>query len=152
MKISLRRRHSPMVTNGALNHKIDYITIFQEILNLEGHQNWITGSRVTDILLNVWIFPIVQSGEANRWRVWYQLCLGLFKNYSHTSLHDENGPFPKKTGFVKYPTAHTFLIKVPKNTQFFGCNATFLSNHLKANGLGISEHPNFCSIAFQLKE
>ena len=41
-------------------------------LNLEGHQNRITGSRVTAILLNGWIFPIGQSGEASRWRVCYQ--------------------------------------------------------------------------------
>ena len=43
-----------------------------EILNLKGHQNRITGSRVTAILLNGWILPIGQSGEASRWRVWYQ--------------------------------------------------------------------------------
>ena len=72
MKISLQRRHAPMVGNGALSHKIDYITIFLETLNLEGHQNCITGSRVTAILLNGWIFPIGQSGEASRWRVCYQ--------------------------------------------------------------------------------
>ena len=45
-----------MVGNGALIHKIDYLTILEEILNLEGHQNRITGSRVTAILLNGWIF------------------------------------------------------------------------------------------------
>ena len=45
-----------MVGNGAFSHKIDYITIFKEILNLQGHQNRITGSRVTAILLNGWIF------------------------------------------------------------------------------------------------
>ena len=31
---------------------------FLETLNLEGHQNCITGSRVTAILLNGWILPI----------------------------------------------------------------------------------------------
>ena len=72
MKISLRRRHAPMVENCAFSHKIDYITIFLEILNLKEHQNGITGSRVTAILLNGWIFPIGQSGEASRWRVCYQ--------------------------------------------------------------------------------
>ena len=61
-----------MVRNGAFSHKIDYINIFLEILNLEGNQNRITGSRVTAILLNGWIFPIGQSGEASRWRVCYQ--------------------------------------------------------------------------------
>ena len=47
-----------MVGNGALSPKIDYITIFEEILNLKGHQNRTTGSRVTAILLNAWILPI----------------------------------------------------------------------------------------------
>ena len=42
-----------MVGNGSFSPKMDYITIFSEILNLEGHQNKITGSRVTAILLNV---------------------------------------------------------------------------------------------------
>ena len=72
MKIYLRRRHAPMVENGALSHKIDYFTIFEEILNLEGHQNRTTGSRVTAILLNALIFSMGQSGEASRWRVCYQ--------------------------------------------------------------------------------
>ena len=45
-----------MVKNGAFSHKIDYITIFDEIQNVEGHQNCITGARVTGILLNVWFF------------------------------------------------------------------------------------------------
>ena len=59
MEITLRRRHALMVKDGAFNHKIDYVTIFVEILNLKGHQNCITGSRVTPILLNGWILPIV---------------------------------------------------------------------------------------------
>ena len=41
-----------MVENGAFIHEIDYVTMFKEILNLEGHQSRITGSRVTAILLN----------------------------------------------------------------------------------------------------
>ena len=38
-----------MVEYVAFSH-IDYVTIFLEILNLEGHPNCITGSRVTAIL------------------------------------------------------------------------------------------------------
>ena len=56
MKISLRHRHAPKVGNGAFSHNIDLITFLLEILNLEGHQNRITGSRVTAILLNKGIF------------------------------------------------------------------------------------------------
>ena len=52
MKISLWRRHALTVADGAFSHKIGYVPIFQENLNLEGHLNCITGSKVTAILLN----------------------------------------------------------------------------------------------------
>ena len=48
---------APPRPNGAFSHKIDYFTIFWEILNLEEHRNRTTGSKVTAILLNRWIFP-----------------------------------------------------------------------------------------------
>ena len=48
MKISLQRRHALTVADGAFSHKIDYVTIFKEILNPKGHPNRITGSKVTD--------------------------------------------------------------------------------------------------------
>ena len=47
-----------MVDDGAFSHKIDYDTTFKKILNLEGHPNRITGTKVTAILLNGWILPI----------------------------------------------------------------------------------------------
>ena len=52
MNISLRRRNALMVEDGPFIHKIDFITLFGEILNLEGHPNVITGARVMAILLN----------------------------------------------------------------------------------------------------
>ena len=52
MKISLRRRHALTVKDGAFSHEIDYVTILKDILNIEGHLNRITGSKVTGILLN----------------------------------------------------------------------------------------------------
>ena len=55
-----------MVEDGAFCHKIDYVTIFKEILNPEGYPNCITGSTVTAILLNGWILPI---GGASSGRV-----------------------------------------------------------------------------------
>ena len=55
-----------MVADGAFSHKIDYVTIFFEILNPEGHPNCITGSKATAILLNWWILPI---GGASSGRV-----------------------------------------------------------------------------------
>ena len=50
-----------MARNGAFSHKIDYITNFLEILNLEGHQNRITGSRVMAILLKGWVFFLLDK-------------------------------------------------------------------------------------------
>ena len=47
-----------MFEYGAFSHKIDCVTIFWEILNLEVHPNRITGSGITAILLNEWILPI----------------------------------------------------------------------------------------------
>ena len=65
MKISLRRRHAQMVGDGALSHKIDYFQEFLKTLNLKGHQNCTSGSKVTAILLNEWDLPIggVASGR-----------------------------------------------------------------------------------------
>ena len=78
-------------------------TIFLNILNLKGHQNGITGSRVTAILLNSWIFPIRQSGEASRWGVCYQPgLLRLVVNQFQillTLLYDQ---------ITKTPTVHSF--------------------------------------------
>ena len=50
-----------MVENCALNHEIYYFTTCKKILNLEEHPNRITGSKITEILLDGRILPI---GEA----------------------------------------------------------------------------------------
>ena len=54
-----------MVGDGAFTHKLDYVAKLWEILNLEGHQNCTTGSRVTTIFLKGGILPIggVASGR-----------------------------------------------------------------------------------------
>jgi hypothetical protein len=61
-----------MVINMRSGIKKNYILICFKILNLKGHQSYITGSRVTAIFLNGLIFPIGQSSEASQWRVCYQ--------------------------------------------------------------------------------
>ena len=58
MEIYLRRRHALMVQDSYFSHKIDYVPIVWKILNLKGHQNFITDSKVTAILLHWWILPI----------------------------------------------------------------------------------------------
>ena len=47
-----------MVKDGAFSYKIGSVTLFQEILNPEGHQNRITGSKVTATFLNGGILPV----------------------------------------------------------------------------------------------
>ena len=53
-----------MVEDGALSHKIDYVPIFKENLNLEGHLNGI-GSKVLRILVKGGILPwgVIVSGR-----------------------------------------------------------------------------------------
>ena len=70
-----------MDRNGTLSHKIDYITIYYEIINHEGHQNGWMGEW-----LNGWIFPSGHSGEASRWRVCYQQGLPLFFSFFFYSI------------------------------------------------------------------
>ena len=47
-----------MLKDGALSHKINYVKIVYQILNLKERQNRITGSKVTAILLNLVILLI----------------------------------------------------------------------------------------------
>ena len=46
-----------MVKKGAFSHKIDYVTIFKEILNLKGYPKCIISSKVKAIFLNGWTLP-----------------------------------------------------------------------------------------------
>ena len=87
VRISLRRRHSQTVKNGASSHKTNYITIFSEILNLnlKGHLNHFIGSKVTAIFLNGWILATVGAASG---RVFPAACAaGLFPNKSHSPVH-----------------------------------------------------------------
>ena len=83
MKISVRRRHALTVADGVFSHKIDYITIFPEILIPQGHQNRIIGSKVTAILLNGWILSIggASSGRVCACSLRSRLVSHKFPNY-----------------------------------------------------------------------
>ena len=50
-------RHALVLKDGAFRHTIDYVSIFEETLNLEGHLNRFIGSKVTAILVNRGILP-----------------------------------------------------------------------------------------------
>ena len=59
------------------SYKIDYVIVIQNYLNPAGHQNPISGSKVTAILLNRWILPIggASAGEGLRLHPAQQACL-----------------------------------------------------------------------------
>ena len=61
-----RRRHAQTVRDSTSKYKIDYVIVIQNSVNPEGHQNPISGSKVTTILLKQWILPI---GGASSGRV-----------------------------------------------------------------------------------
>ena len=54
-----------MVRDSTSSYKIDDVIVIKNFLNSEGHQNPISGSKVTAILLKGWILPIggASSGE-----------------------------------------------------------------------------------------
>ena len=61
---ALWRRHAKTVRDSSSSHKIVYVLLINNFINIKGHQNPIIGSKVTVILLKGWILPIfgVASG------------------------------------------------------------------------------------------
>ena len=55
-----------MVRDITSSYKIDYGIVIKNFLNLEGHQNPVSGSKVMTLLLKGWILPI---GGASSGRV-----------------------------------------------------------------------------------
>ena len=60
---ALRRRHARTVRDSSFGYKIDYAIVIKTFLNPEEHQNRITGSKVTAILLKGWILPIIGASS-----------------------------------------------------------------------------------------
>ena len=86
VKISLRRRHARTVKNGDSSHKTNYIEVFSEILNPEGHKNCYIGSKVTAILLNGLILPTgwVSSGRVKK-KLHTNLMLNDYKVFQNSA-------------------------------------------------------------------
>ena len=74
------------MADGAFSHKIDYVKIFMEILNLEEHPNRITGSTVTAIFLNGLILPIsgASSGRVCACSLHSRLVFDLFNFFAQS--------------------------------------------------------------------
>ena len=78
---TLRRRHAKTVRDSTSSYKIDYVIVIKNFLNPEGHQNPISGSKVTAILLKGWILPIggASAGEGLRLQPAQQACFFIKK-------------------------------------------------------------------------
>ena len=89
MKISLRRCHALTVEDGAFSHKRVYVAHFVGILNLDGHPNRITGSRVTAILLDRWILPFggASSVEGLRFKASSFILVGWSRSWLSQNLN-----------------------------------------------------------------
>ena len=57
-QLTLRNCDTFRVRYRASNHKINYVTQVQEIINFKGNLNCIIGSKVTVILLEGWILHV----------------------------------------------------------------------------------------------
>ena len=56
--MALQCRQAKKVRDGSLNHKIDYVVEVYDSYNLKGLKSCIIDSKVMEILLYVWTFPI----------------------------------------------------------------------------------------------
>ena len=82
---ALQCRHAQLVRSSHSSYKIDYVIVIENFLNPNGHQNWISGSKVAAILLKVWILPI---GEVASGRVCAcSLRIRLVFNWMHFTLN-----------------------------------------------------------------
>ena len=66
---ALWRRHAPTVRDSSSSYKIDFFIVIKNFLNPEGHQNSISGLKVTAILLKGWIWPISGASAAEDLRL-----------------------------------------------------------------------------------
>ena len=64
---ALRGRHAKTVGDSSSSYKIDYGIGIKNFLNPEGHQNCISGSKITAILLKGWILPICGKILIGQW-------------------------------------------------------------------------------------
>ena len=55
---ALRRRHAQTVRDSSLSYRMDYVIVMKSFQNAEGHQNCISGLKVTVILLKGLILHI----------------------------------------------------------------------------------------------
>ena len=90
---ALQRRHAQTVRDRASSYKLDYVIVTKNFLNPEGHQNPISGSKVTAILLKGWILLIggASAGEGLPCSLRSRLVFTLFGHFSFFQIAVLNG-------------------------------------------------------------
>ena len=78
---ALQCRYTQTVGDKPSGYKVDSVIVIKKFLNPEGHQNPISGSKVTAVLLKGWILPIggASAGEGLRLQPAQQAC----SSYKH---------------------------------------------------------------------
>ena len=93
---AIQPRHAQTDRDMCSSHKIDYVILIKTFLN-PGHQNPISGSKVTTILLKGWILPIggASAGEGLpcSLRSTLVISLGQFLIHSHLQTRCSRGYF-----------------------------------------------------------
>ena len=86
---ALRRRHAQTVRDSSSSYKKDYVIVLKNFLNPKGHQNPISGSNVTVILLKGWILSIGEFASGRVCACSLRSRLVIFQcinNYSFTPI------------------------------------------------------------------
>ena len=117
-----------MVKDGDFTHKIDYVTIFKKILNLK-HQNCLTGSKVTAILLNGWILHIggFSAEKGLRLQPAQQAFITIFKASTLWADSFYKSECPSACPSVR-PSVRLFTFEVPFKHFFVPVSQSQMSN------------------------
>ena len=86
---ALRRRHAQTIRDSSSSYEKDYVKVLKSFLSPKGHQNPISGSNVTVILLKGWILSIGEFASGRVCACSLRSRLVIFQcinNYSFTPI------------------------------------------------------------------
>ena len=109
---TLWRRYTQTVRDRSSMYKLGYVIGIKNFFNPEGHQNCISGSKVTAILLKGWILPIAgaSAGESLCLQPAQQACFLL-------KLHLIEETFVAQKKCAYYHSETQFSIKTLSSTK-----------------------------------
>ena len=95
LRLRLMRKPAMSLRDRSSSYKIDFVIVIKNFFIPEGHQNPISGSKVTAILRRGWILPIggASAGEGLRLQPAQQACFNICdnKDLASLTLFVENG-------------------------------------------------------------